>query len=115
MTYNQLPSHIRGDTWTGFDLTLTEGPDNTPVDLTGTTVAMQMRTSANATTAAESWTTADDSIVFLDAANGQIRITEKVVGITPGDYVLDVQVTFTDGKIQTVFRGKITIEADVTR
>jgi hypothetical protein len=109
----RLPATKRGDTWGGFDLTITE--DAVPRDLTGATVRMQLRKQYTDTAATASWTTADNSILLFDAVNGVLRIVGRVLNVDPWDYLLDVEITWPDGTVQTVFDGVMTVYPDVTR
>lgn len=110
---------FRGDTVV-IQMTITE--DDIPMNLTGYSVWFTMKkviTDADAATGAIQ-KTVGSGIVLLDTVNGLIEITIAPGDTAPNDgvqkYEADVQIKHTaSGKIETVARGTITFEPDITR
>ena len=100
----------RGDDWVIiFEMTTDEV---TPMDVSGRTYAMQMRTSADATTA-----TATFTCVVGGTSNNEVTcsLTDTLTAaIRPGSYVWDLQET-SSGVVSTLGYGSIKVVADVTR
>lgn len=73
-----------------------------PVDLTGATMLMQVRD-------------ADNNLKFslsgtpVDAVNGKMALllTPTQTGIDVGDYKTDIQVTLSDGSVNTIFPANV--------
>ena len=85
---------------------------NTIINLTGYTVAAQMRKSYYSTTA-NSFTT-----TITDASAGQITMTmtsANTSGLTPGRYVYDLLLTSGTGVKTRVIEGIVTVMPSVTR
>lgn len=85
---------------------------NTIINLSGYTVAAQMRKSYYSTTA-NSFTT-----TITDASAGQITMTmtsANTSGLTPGRYVYDLLLTSGTGVKTRVIEGIVTVMPSVTR
>lgn len=100
----------RGDDWTiVFEMTTDEV---TPMDVSGRTYAMQMRTTTEATTATASFT-----CTVGGASNNEVTCSlgdATTATIRPGSYVWDIQET-SSGVVSTLGYGSIKVVADVTR
>lgn len=104
---------IRGD-FTRYVLTVTRS--GSPYDITGSTVFFTMKdnvdrpdseAAAKKTITSHFNPSGGISHIDLDAADTyNLRIQH---------YYYDVQIKLTDGKIYTVVKGRITVQADVTR
>lgn len=105
-----------GDTFT-YDIQYLDA-ENTPIDLTGCSVLMQVRTLATSTTIEE---TATGGIV--DAVNGSMTFTlsktqtQNLLPVAEASkqYVYDVEVTFADTTVFTIVEGKVSVSQSVTR
>jgi hypothetical protein len=98
----RLPEHIRGDTWPGFGLAIADNQDPpAPVDLTGVSALMQVRSAVDSTTVLLARSSADGGITFPDAAGGALQVAGGRIDLPPADYYLDVQVTWSDGTVRT--------------
>jgi len=109
-------SIYRGDT-KEFTLAITAGnPPGVPmaaVDLTGCTVAAQIRETFEAAQAALTFTCTITSAVgglVLVAAAAAITAL-----LTPGKKVWDLEITFPSGKKFTYLSGVVSVDPDVTR
>jgi hypothetical protein len=90
-------------------------PDGTAVDLTGYTVAMQVRDRPGGTVWASS-TGASPSLTITVAtpANGTMVIYGTVSQTSPAVGVWDLQVTSSGGEVSTLVAGSFTVVAEVT-
>jgi hypothetical protein len=105
---------VQGDTWTQ-GITWTNS-DNTPVDLTGADVRMQLRRNYGGNDVIIQMSTPSDGIT-LDAPNGQINITAtaaktELLTVTTGRY--DVRVKFPNGVVRTLQAGPFTVQPETT-
>ncbi len=90
--------------------------NNTPVNLTGYTAAMQLRQNYNSTTADLTLTTANGGISIV-GATGTITITATAVqtgALDPGFYVYDLELT-SGSNISRLIQGQLTVAEQVTR
>lgn len=107
--FNDTYKFIRGDDFTVIFEMTTDG--STPLNVSGRTYAMQMRTSPDSTTAT-SW-----SCSVGGSNNNEVTCTVSdtvTANLTPGTYVWDLQEN-ASGVITTVGGGSIKVAADVTR
>jgi hypothetical protein len=98
----------RGDTYT-FRVVLWADPEQTdPVDLTGATVAAEIRDKPSGTTIVSmtcTVTTPNIVDVALDADDAEL---------VPLKGAWDLEITYPDGTVHTVLAGAVTATADVT-
>ena len=102
----------QGATWT---LTIVyNNPDGTPIDLTGYTGRMQLRTKFDST-AVLTLSTANGGIV-ITGPTGQIAITATATqtqAINPGLYLYDLELT-SGAEITRLIQGQLTVRENVT-
>jgi hypothetical protein len=87
------------------------GSDGNPLNLTGFTVASQMRKSYGSTTAYSF------NASVYDAATGKVRLqlsAEQSSLIKPGRYLYDIEITSGSNKTRVV-EGLIIISAEITK
>ena len=96
-----------GDTFKA-QMTFTNLPGNTPLDLTGVALKMQIR--LKATSAALETLSVGDGITI--ATN--VVTFSKALTIKGGNYFYDLQATFPSGDIITYVAGKFTVVQDIT-
>jgi hypothetical protein len=111
MTTCTLSTVKRGDTWSFI---FVWRQDNTIIDLTGASARMQLRERRTKELVASIST--DDSII-IEGAAGKITanfppILTKLV--EAGQYVTDIEVTFTDGSVVSSQTVQLSVEEDVT-
>ena len=85
----------------------------TAVDISGMTLAGQIRKSYDSTSATATFTTA-----LVTAASGIYRLkltNSETAAITSGRYVSDVELTLNDSTIERVHGGIATITPEVTK
>jgi hypothetical protein len=101
----------RNDSWVQtFAITA----ENVPVNLTGSTITIQVRKTANATAIDLSLSTGGLGITIAGASNNQI-VLNKVVNIAAGNYLYDMNVTFPSGVVKTYVWGTFLVQEDITK
>ncbi len=101
----------RNDSWVQtFAITA----DNVAVNLTGSTITIQVRKTANATAIDLSLSTGGNGITIAGASNNQI-VLNKVVNIAAGNYLYDMNVTFPSGVVKTYVWGTFLVQEDITK
>lgn len=91
-----------------------------PFDITEFTFLMQFRKAEigdvnNENVVAFEWKMSDDSFEITDAINGKLKMNKKVIDSEQGLYVSDLQVTYPNGDIETMFDASIKIIEDISR
>jgi hypothetical protein len=101
----------RSDSWVQtFAITA----DNVAVNLTGSTITIQVRKTASATAVDLSLSTGGNGITIAGASNNQI-VLNKVVNIAAGNYLYDMNVTFPSGVVKTYVWGTFLVQEDITK
>lgn len=111
--YNFKPV-VTGDTWSraGVGMRLWEDPAKTiPMNLTGATILLQIKKAATDSTAIHTLTQASGIVV----TGNYLLIQPFIVTFPAGNYVYDLQITFTGGVIQTYLQGTFVVKQDVSR
>lgn len=103
----------QGATW---EITFTyKNSNGTPINLTGYTAALQLRTSYDASSA--SLSLSSGSGIVLGGTAGTIAVTATATqtgALTAGEYVYDLEVT-ASSKVTRLVQGRITVTPQVTR
>jgi hypothetical protein len=99
----------RNDTWQQVFTLLA---DTTPISLLGATVYIQVRKGCAGTLALT--LTNGSGVTIGGVSNNQITVN-KLVDIDKGNYVWDMQVTFTTGVVKTYLEGDFIVYDDVTK
>jgi hypothetical protein len=99
----------RNDTWQQVFTLLA---DTTPINLSGATVYIQVRKGCGGTLALT--LTNGSGVTIGGASNNQITVS-KLVNIDKGNYVYDLQVTFSGGVVKTYLEGDFIVYDDVTK
>lgn len=111
MTTCTLPSVKRGDTWS---FVFIWRQDSTVIDLTDCSARMQLRERRTKELVASIST--DDSIT-IDGPAGKITATfptSLTKLVEAGQYITDIEITFTDGAVVSSQTVQIVVEEDVT-
>ena len=90
--------------------------NNSPVNLTGYTAAMQLRQNYNSDTAALTLTTANGGITIV-GATGTVTINATATqtgALDPGFYVYDLEL-ISGANISRLIQGQLTVAEQVTR
>ena len=99
----------RNDTWQQVFTLLA---DTTPINLSSATVYIQVRKGCAGTLALS--LTNSSGVTIGGVSNNQITVN-KLVDIAKGNYVWDMQVTFTSGVVKTYLEGDFIVYDDVTK
>ena len=99
----------RNDTWQQVFTLLA---DTTPINLSGATVYIQVRKGCAGTLVLS--LTNSSGVTIGGASNNQITVN-RLVNIDKGNYVWDMQVTFTTGVVKTYLEGDFIVYDDVTK
>jgi hypothetical protein len=101
----------RNDSWAQTFALLA---DTTPIDLSGSTILIQVRPAPASATIALTLSTADSSISIGGANRNQITLNKKV-DVTAGSYVYDMNVTFPSGEVKTYIWGNFIVQEDISK
>ena len=101
-----------------FDCTIQWLSNNTPVDLTGCALRMQIRESAKSPIVILSLTTENGLLSIVPGDQGFIKITVSAELSRTLDFktaVYDLEINFSGGKITRFLQGTVTLSQEVTR
>ena len=86
--------------------------DGSVVDLTDATAKFTAREQENSSSAI-----IEKSLDIYDAANGKMRLTLTTsdTDITPKSYPADIEITFSDGRVKTIWKSNFDVKWDVGR
>ena len=96
-----------------FTRTLTLQENSSAMNLTGYSAASQMRSTADTSTVAGTFTA-----TVSNASGGVITLSMTATqtgNIEEGIYVYDIEITSGAGSITRILQGKVTVTANVTR
>lgn len=128
---NIIEDHFVGDTWNGMELLLEDVEDDGvtvigPVDLTGCSIRSQFRKTAKGSVAFE-FKTDNDTIKIVDYVEldeNDVEVSREpncVVQYQPlkmdfdaASYIFDVEVTFPDGCVKTLFKDGWNLVNDIS-
>lgn len=110
--------NITIDQGADFFLNVTyDNPDGTPVNITGYTAEMQVRTNPNSPTAVLTLT--NGSGITITGSSGLVAIhatATQTRAIDEGPYVYDLEITApTGGVVTRLIQGQALVSAEVTR
>ena len=101
----------RNDSWSQ---TFSILADTVPVNLTGSTITIQVRKTASASSIDLTLSTADSTISIGGASFNQITLNKKVT-IAAGSYLYDMNVSFPSGVVKTYVWGSFFVQEDITK
>lgn len=107
-SYN-LPDAYRGDTMPEVSFQVAE--NSVYVDLTGSTITMQLR---NGGKVAKEFSSTLGNISIVSAASGQFKILPVTLDIPAGIYDYDIEVFLATGYKNTYVKGTLNVIQDVT-
>ncbi len=96
-----------------WDITVYNTDGETPLDLTGYSVAAQMRKNYSDAVASESFT-----VTYPDAINGVFRLTlsaTETAALVKGRYWYDIELTDGVGVVVKLFKGYIIVTPEATK
>ena len=105
---------VKGSTQKEKKFTLTD--DNGPVDLTGASIKMQLKTQPDGPVEYEFSSTgiSPEFVIDEDPLSGIFRMVEMVITINPFNYIYDLQIHLNSGVKLTPMRGFYPVEAEIT-
>ncbi len=101
----------RNDSWAQTFALLA---DTTPIDLSGSTILIQVRPTPSSSVVALELTSEDSSIGIGGVDNNQITLN-KIVDVAAGTYVYDMSVTFPSGEVKTYLWGNFIVSEDISK
>ena len=101
----------RNDSWAQTFALLA---DTTPIDLSGSTILIQVRPTPSSSVVALELTSEDSSIGIGCVDNNQITLN-KIVDVAAGTYVYDMNVTFPSGEVKTYLWGNFIVSEDISK
>jgi len=111
ITIYQGATYFRRYTWK-------TGDPAAPVDLTGASIRMQVRTHKESATALLSVSTDAGGITITDAANGEFAVRVEAIDTDDLEFpkgVYDIEIEMPDGTVNRLVEGAVTLSRQVTR
>ena len=105
-------THIKADTFEAVNFEI--NVDDVPVDLSDTTIRMQLRKEYGGVVGLSLTSVGNAGITITDAANGLFKINTQIINIPAFNYIYDIEFNF-DGEVKTYISGNFLIRNDVTR
>jgi len=106
-------SHQRGTTWAGFQVEFLI--DDVAVNLTGATIAMQVKKDSCDSQNEIDFLSSDGTISITDPTNGIFSIVSCIIDIPPRIYYYDIYVKTSSGAVYYPVSGRLTITENTTR
>lgn len=123
--YNFQAATIASVTGSSFTVTnpatgtyISGGIATVPVNLTGYTAALQIRSLPEDPTAVLSLATGGNGITIPTPTNGTVEVHATAVqtrAIIPGTYYYDIEITSQGGIVYRLAQGQVVVSAEVTR
>lgn len=116
--YGKCPAQVdlclpQGQTW---DTEIIWEADGTPVNLSGWTARMMLRTTAEAASPTVSLSTATSTMTAL--SNGTIGLSYSAISsaaITAATYLYDLEVVNPSGNVRRLMQGRAVVSREITR
>lgn len=103
---------VQGDNGSQVKVVITRDDTGLPVNLTGATPTLKFK-KKNTSSVLTSINSSTSLSSELEAGIALFQFDATALEITPGDYVAEVQITFSDGNIETVYEElEFTIRED---
>lgn len=109
-----LPAAVAGDTFPGITELTVKVNGSAPANSLSS-VRMDIRTAADATSATKALTSAGGDITINDAAAWNITVEPFAIDIAADNYVFDIEFTDSAGNVSTYVAGTWKVVQDVTR
>jgi hypothetical protein len=116
--YGKCPAQVdlclpQGQTW---DTTIEWSADGDPVDLSGWSARMMLRTTAEAASPTVSLSTATNTLTA--ASNGVIGLSYSAISsatITAATYLYDLEMVNPSGAVRRLMEGRAVVSREITR
>ncbi len=103
---------VENDLWE-FNITLRDQTTQLPIDLTGATIRMDVRSTFTSALVVHDFSIGDGIIVTTPASG--LAAFSKLAAIAAGEYVYDLQYNFGGAGPKTRLRGRVNILPEVTQ
>ena len=103
----------RGDTFAEVPFQI--NVNTAPLNLSGALIRMQLRTDYGGTVYQEFTSVNDEGITITNAANGEFKINETIINLEARAYKYDIEITLSNGEVNTWISGVFSVINDVTR
>lgn len=112
VSYN-FPNHKKGDTFNGIQFTI--NVNGSPLNLTGASIAMDLRLTPTGASVERFSTAVGEGItISTPKTAGIFTLDTQIIDIAAGDYYYDIQITLANSTIKTYIGGRWIIEQDIT-
>jgi hypothetical protein len=101
---------INNDTYDGVNFQIFV--NSTELNLTSYTLKMQVKKKVGDT--AIFTLTSTNGLTITDSTAGKFKINEQIFSGTPDNYIYDIQMTSTSGRVKTYISGNFILTGDVT-
>ena len=103
----------RGDTFAEVPFQI--NVNAVPLNLSGALIRMQLRTDYGGTVYLELTSVNNNGITITNAANGEFKINETIIDLEARAYKYDIEITLSNGEVNTWISGVFSVVNDVTR
>lgn len=107
-----FPDHVKGDTMEAISFTFVL--NGLPLDLTGASIRMDVRTRMKKEQLVRWDTGSLGGLTISDPTNGILLFDEKIVDIEAGKHIYDIEITLASGEVKSYLRGFFNVTQDVT-
>jgi len=111
MAKYDLPKIRKGDTFDGVQFTI--NINETPADLTGASIKMDLRLTALGDVV-KRFTSSDGITISATPTDGTFVLDQQIISIDAATYMYDIEITFQSGEVKTYIWGNWVIVQDVT-
>jgi hypothetical protein len=103
----------RGDTFAEVPFQI--NVNTVPLNLAGALIRMQLRTDYGGIVYQEFTSINNEGITITNAANGEFKINETIINLDSRAYKYDIEITLSNGEVNTWISGVFSVINDVTR
>jgi hypothetical protein len=103
----------RGDTFAEVPFQI--NVNTVPLNLAGALIRMQLRTDYGGQVYLELTSVDNDGITITNPANGEFKINQTIIDLEAKSYKYDIEITLSNGEVNTWIQGTFNVVNDVTR
>ncbi len=104
---------LRGDTFKEYPFEILI--DNVALNLTGAVIKMDIKKDACSLPALTLTSVSNNGITITDAVNGEFKINQQIISIPAGNYQYDIQITLSNGAVNTWVGGLFQVINTITQ
>lgn len=104
---------LRGDTFNEYPFEILI--DNVALNLTGAVIKMDLKKDACSLPVLSLTSVSNNGITITDAVNGEFKINEQIINIPAFNYQYDIQITLSDGTVNTWVGGLFQVINTITQ